>query len=177
MKSILTNSAMNFLKRLFYRSSQQKEAPLPPMPSNWNLTISDLMKEMEQGKRKSVGSPELDWAKEYERGLLPDDTRFPKMGDVYSPLHDMTVTYMTAWAAPYTGGGDGLLLQGEKVVVSSEPVGDRPVGIYLKPLDYDAVEQRMVPELERTDSTYRGFYLMIETIALINDFELSESSS
>lgn len=85
------------------------------MPEDWNLTIADLLEEVKAGKRKTAGSPEIDWAIEYERRQLPEGTRFPEKGDVYESLIDQTVDYLTAWAAPFTGGGKGTLLEGEQV--------------------------------------------------------------
>lgn len=145
---------------------------IPPAPPDWNLTISDLMAETKAGKRKPVGSPELDWARNYERSLLPTDTRFPKKGDVYEAIEDVPVHFMTAWAAPFTGSGDGVLKKGEQVFLKDEPPNPRPIRIYASAVDYDLLEARMVPGGERQNDKYRGFYFSIKTRDMIKSFRL-----
>ncbi len=61
---------------------------IPPAPEGWNKTLADLDAEYRAGARVTLGSPEVDWAREYERSLLPADTRFPREGDVYEALED-----------------------------------------------------------------------------------------
>jgi hypothetical protein len=43
--------------------------------TDWNFTFADLMAEMKAGKRDSVGQPELDWVRDYERSLIPAAAR------------------------------------------------------------------------------------------------------
>jgi hypothetical protein len=74
---------------------------IPPAPPGWNKTLADLMAEVDSGLRQSVGSPEMDWARDYERSLLPSDTRFPCEGEVYEALDDILVDYLTSWATPW----------------------------------------------------------------------------
>ena len=38
-----------------------------------------------------MGSPEVEWAIDYERSLIPVGTRFPKKGDVYEPATDVEI--------------------------------------------------------------------------------------
>ena len=146
--------------------------PVPPVPPGWNKTIDDLCDEMQRGERKSVGSPEVDWARDYERSRIPDGTRFPRKGDIYEALEDMTVHYMTSWAAPYTGGGDGMLRKGDRVVVDTEPVDSRAIGAYASAVDHDAVEERVVPTSERSAPKYSGFYFSFKTVELNRKFRL-----
>lgn len=62
---------MKFLRRFFNKADPIRSAKvIPPMPEGWNLTMSDLMEEMKEGKRKSIGSPETDWAREYARSKI-----------------------------------------------------------------------------------------------------------
>ena len=143
-------------------------------PKHWKLTISDLMAELRAGKRKALGGQEIEWAREYERTLLPPDTRFPRKGDVYESLLDQTVKFMTAWRAPFTGGGESLLKKGERVWIDHEPVSQNPIGVYAIPLEYAVVEERMVPEEERNAPEYSDFYLSIKTVDLNSTFTLVE---
>ena len=166
---------MGIIKIIFgWFKKPKMDITISPMPPGWSHTLSDLFDEMDQGKRRSVGDPEAAWAMEYERSLLPKDTRYPQKGYVYEALDDIIVHYMTAYSAPFTGGGDGLLKKGEKLCVCSEPVGDKPINVYLKPLNYKTFESRMIPETERTDPKYQGYYFSIETMVLVTKFNLVE---
>jgi hypothetical protein len=144
----------------------------PPRPPGWNLTIADLMAEMNAGKRKSLDGPEVEWAREYERSLIPVDTRFPRQGDVYEALHDAPVHFMTAWSAPFTGGGESVLKAGDKVLVDQMPHDPKAISVYAVALDYSAMETRVVPESERTSPKYAGFYFSLKTVDLNRDFKL-----
>lgn len=145
---------------------------VPPAPSGWNKTIEDLLAEMKRGERSSMGSPEVDWARDYERSSIPSGMRFPRKGDVYEALEDMPVKYMTSWAAPFTGGGDGTLVCGDRVVVDMEPLDPRPISTYAVAVDYDAVERRVVPASDRNDPKYSGFYFSLRTVELNQKFKL-----
>jgi hypothetical protein len=133
------------------------------------------MAEVEAGKRKSVGPPELDWAREYERSLIPDGVRFPQKGDVYESLADQEVSYMTAWSAPFTGGGEAILLKGERVWIDSNPTEEKPIGTYALPVEYSKLEERMVPREEREARRYGGFYFYFNTVDLNDRFTLVET--
>lgn len=164
---------MNWLKRLFGLPARRHGVEaVPPCPPDWHLTLDDLFAEMAAGKRKSVGNPEAEWARQYERSLLAKGSRFPRQGDLYESRGDRMVHYMTAWAAPFTGGGEALLLEGERVWVNSAVVDAQPLGTYALAVEYARLEQRMVPRAEREDPRYRGFYLYFTTADLNRDFTL-----
>ncbi|MGR0481771.1 MAG: hypothetical protein ACTFAL_10305 [Candidatus Electronema sp. V4] len=165
---------MCFLRKLFGRRTKQAVPPVerPPRPADWHFTFADLMAKMKAGKRNSVGQPEMDWARDYERSLIPAEMRFPQKGDVYEVLEDMEVEFMTAWAAPFTGGGKGMLRQGERVIVHFEPAEAKPIGAYAKAVEYKVVENRMVPVNERTSRKYGGFYFYFSTVELNTKFAL-----
>jgi hypothetical protein len=146
--------------------------PVPPPPPGWNKTIGDLCAEMKRGERASVGSPEVEWARDYERSQIPADMRFPRKGDVYEALDDMPVDYMTSWAAPFTGGGEGLLKKGDRVVVDSEPHDSRAISTYATAVDYEALEERIVPASDRSAPKYSGFYFSFKTVDLNRKFRL-----
>lgn len=143
-------------------------------PVDWKLTIADLMLEMKEGKRKSIGQPDLDWAREYEISIIPDGYRFPKTGDVYESIADQEVEFMTAWAAPFTGGGQGTLLKGEKIWIP-EQTKEKCTGAYADPVDYYRLEQRMVSEADRTADKYGGFYFFIKTSDLNEKYKLIDT--
>ena len=145
---------------------------VPPRPHGWDKTIADLTAEMQRGERMSVGRPEIDWARDYERDQIPADMCFPRKGDIYEALDDLPTHYMTAWAAPFTGSGEGLLKKGDKVVVDHDPMDPKPIGVYAKAVDYDFLEQRMVPASDRTAPRYGGFYFSFKTVDLNRKFRL-----
>ena len=142
----------------------------PPAPPGWNKTIEDLSDEAKKTK-STVGPPEVEWAREYERSLIPKGTRFPKKGDVYEPTRDVEVSYLTSWSAPFTGGGSGTLKKGERVIINCEPL-PRPIAANAKAINYIQVEEGMVPESDRSNKKYSGFYLVLKTLELRRDFKL-----
>ena len=149
--------------------------PVPPRPADWHKTIDDLFQEMNAGLRKDIRQPELDWAREYTRSLIPDGLRYPGQGDVYESLSDQPIRYLTAWRAPFTGGGECTILTGERVWIDNDPGDEKPIGVYAMPVEYDKLEQRMVPAEERSAAKYNGFYLSIETMVLLDKFKLVET--
>ncbi|MGD0339981.1 MAG: hypothetical protein ABSB78_14465 [Bacteroidota bacterium] len=167
---------MNFIQRLLNTILHVKyKRQATKRPPDWNLKISDLVEEVKAGKRKFIGTTEIIWAREYERSLIPDGVRYPQKGDVYESLKDQTVHYLTAWAAPYTGGGDTTLLKGEQFWIKSEPLEKNPIGTYALPIEYKKLEERMVPGSDRDNSKYRGFYFAFTTVELNNNFKLVQT--
>jgi hypothetical protein len=168
---------MCLFNRLVSHKSKKPEQSIErlPRPEGWHFTFADLMAEMKAGKRQSIGQPELDWARDYERSLIPATMRFPQKGDVYEALHDMEVEFMTAWAAPFTGGGKAMLMQGEKVFVHSEPAEAKPIGAYAEAMEYKMLEERMVSASERTSPKYGGFYFYFSTVELNTKFVLVQT--
>jgi hypothetical protein len=148
------------------------DSKIPPAPPGWNKTLSDLIAESKPGQH--IGPPETEWARDYERSLLPPDVRFPRKGDIYEALEDMEIKYLTRWAAPFTGGGKAILKNGERIKVTNDPVELRPIGVYLEALDYPTLEERMVPSAERNSEKYRGFYFAVKTLDLNRRFRLIE---
>jgi hypothetical protein len=147
------------------------ERTIPPMPLGWNKTVADLMSELDRGLRQSVGSPECDWAIEYERSLLPADARYPRVGDVYVCRSDVAVEIMTVGRTPVTGGGRYTLPGGTRIRIDSA-AGERPVAVYALPVDYRAVERAAIPFLTRIWPWYGGYCLAIDTRQLLTDFIL-----
>jgi hypothetical protein len=141
-----------------------------PAPPGWNKTIDDLFDESKKNG-STVGPPEVEWARDYERSLIPAGTRFPKRGDVYEATSDVEVSYLTSWSAPFTGGGSGRLKKGERVIIDNEPL-PRPIAANAKAINYTQVEQEMVPESDRSNNKYSGFYFVLKTLQLSRAFRL-----
>jgi hypothetical protein len=146
-----------------------------PPPPGWNKTISDLIEEMNAGVSKGFGGAEWEWARDYERSLLPADIRYPRKGDTYEALQDIEVSYLTTWNAPYAGGGKAVLKQGDRIKVDHEPI-DRPIAVSAAPINYYELEERIVPSSDRNNEKYSGFYLSVKTIDLNNHFKLMDEA-
>jgi hypothetical protein len=84
----------------------------------------------------------------------------------------MTVRSMTAWAAPRTGGGEGVLRKGDRVFVYSDPIDPKPIGVYASAVAYDSLEERIVPASQRGAPNYRGFCFSFKTVELNRKFKL-----
>ena len=144
----------------------------PKPPPGWNKTISDLFNEMDRGERTSVGFPESKWAEAYERSLIPSGIRFPRKGDVYEALSDIEVSYMTSWKAPYTLGGKSVLKKGDKVSIDHAPPVSKPISVYAKAVNYNEIEERIIPSSDRNSPKYNGYYFSFNTVDLNKSFKL-----
>jgi hypothetical protein len=141
-------------------------------PSDWKYKISDLVNDMQSGKRRFIEPYEFEWAREYEQSLIPVDVRYPKKGDIYEALEDQTVGYLTSYKAPYTGGGDGTLLKCEQIWIWTAPAGEKPLAGSALPIEYEKMEERIIPKEERENLKYTGFQFVIPTVVLNSKFKL-----
>ena len=105
---------IDWLKKLLSKKDN-KDTMIMTRPKDWKLTIADLLNEMSEGKRKNCGQQELEWAREYERSLIPSNYRFPLKGDLYESNIDQMIEFLTSWEAPFTGSGKSMLYKGEKI--------------------------------------------------------------
>ncbi len=169
---IFCSLSENLIKKKIGKKKQADFNTIPPRPKDWKLTLSDLMQEMKEGKRKYIGQPELEWAREYQKSLIPADYRFPQKSDLYESQINQEIEFLTAWAAPFTGSGKSTLYKGERIWVSSDPIDVKPIGTYALPVDYKKLEQRMVSSSDRNAPKYRGFYLSVDTKILNENFIL-----
>jgi len=89
-------------------------------------------------------------------------------GQRYRAKFDVSVTCMTSWAAPFTGGYERVLPKGETIVITHDP----PPGataVYADPENYRRLHSNMVPLKDRLQFwVYRGYYLCVR-IAQLND--------
>src|SRR4051812_19434951 len=106
----------------------------------WRKTLDDLMAEINAGKRRIINGDEIELAKAYQRRLMSKDIRYPCEGEVYESIEDVTVTYMTAHYAPFTGGGKAVLPKGERVRVC-KPSNHKPLSVYCDPLRYEELHE------------------------------------
>jgi hypothetical protein len=163
---------IKFITRLFGGRDSKHEVRDDSVPQDWKLTLDDLFKELNEGRRSRIDANEIAWAKAYGCRLIPRHYRFPRKGDRFKSKITQEVDFLTAWAAPYSGGGKGVLYEGEEVWVDSDVLEDYPVGVNLLPVDYRLVEERMVSSGDRNSLKYGGFYLCLSVVSLNEDFEL-----
>jgi hypothetical protein len=88
--------------------------------------------------------------------------RMPREGDRYRCFRSCPITVLTSWAAPCTGGSASAFPVGEAFVVLSDPA-EGATAVSCLPVRYERLHSGFVPEAERTDPLYRGYYLVIET--------------
>ena len=169
---VIVFAAILLLRGRVHNSTANTQTKRPP---DRNLTVDDLIAEMNAGKRRSVGQPEIEWAREYEKSLIPEGTGFPKKGDVYESSSDQTVHYMTAWSAPFTGGGEGTLFKDERIWIETKPNDEKPIGTYALWIEYNKLEKRMVPSEDREEPGYDGFYFYFNTLDVNKNFSLVQT--
>ena len=141
---------------------------LPSFFPKWDSTIDGL----QDG---------LQWAQAVERTRLPSDLRFPKTGEIWQTLCDCQVEFRVRinirWAPEaqkllnefrsmllYASegrlilGGNALLPRGEKICVLPAD-NSRPLHVTFRPVHYQDLEKRIVPEKLRESPGYQGFEL------------------
>jgi len=130
-------------------------------PPGWSKTLTELLAE-----NGNVSGEEIEWARNFEREQLRSWARFPRPGDLYELSADAEISYVTHWAAPFTGGGKGLLRKGTRVRVAVGSADPEPIGVYADPLERSRIEAELVPEADRRAEAYAGFSLSIKTADL-----------
>ncbi len=139
-----------------------------PYPDGWCKTIEALFKE----RRKHSGQ-EIEWARAYEREQLKEKgARFPMSGEIYEAVHDVEVSCMTHWRAPFTGGKKVILPAGTKIKVEGHPLVPEPISVYTSPLDSERLEVIFVNQSDRESEQYAGYSISVKTAQLNSDFRL-----
>jgi hypothetical protein len=149
---------------------QQSFAEDMKYPSGWNKTIDDLIEE-----NRELSWEEIEYARNYEKDLLPNDTRFPKNNDIYESIEDVEITYTTHWRAPASGGEKFVLRKGIAIKVEVDDNDLEPIGVYAKPLEYKKYEEEIIPVEDRVHPKYSGYGLYIDTKILNEKFKLNNT--
>ena len=132
-------------------------------PPDWNRTIADLMAEIDRGEREGgISGEEIEWARDYERSLLPPDTVFPADGEVWEAIGDAEVLVMRHYAAPVTDTNEAVLPLGERVRVIGSHLPE-PIIITAVPLRYDELLETLVPADVRAEPRFTNYSLSIPT--------------
>jgi hypothetical protein len=82
-------------------------------------------------------------------------------GERYRATAPLDVIAMTSWAAPCTGGEDGVLPAGEEFVVSNDPP-EGATAVYCDPVRYDELHAHFVAAKDRRHKKYTGYYLCVD---------------
>jgi len=84
-----------------------------------------------------------------------------RKGETWRVVHDLPVTVMTAWAAPFTGGHKAVLQTGESFTIVNDPP-QGATAVYADPVDYRRLHRELVPWRDRLQFwVYRGYYLAV----------------
>lgn len=134
-------------------------------------TVDEIFDEVKNGK--TVIGKALENARKLSKALMPTGLFYPKGGEVFEATHDIQISYLTHFMAPYTGGDKAKLLLGERIIIV-KPSQDKPLGYYCYPINADEIESRVIPSSDRNDPAYNGFSLSIDTKSLNIDFKQIE---
>jgi hypothetical protein len=138
-----------------------------PRPPDWKKTLDDLSAE-----NRSLSGEEIEWARQYERDELRSWARFPKNDEVFEATCDAEVSYLIDWGGPGATGGKGRLPRGTRIRVSVHAGDAEPIGVNATPLDEALIGERLIPEDDRSSSTYRGYGLSLHVAQLNREFAL-----
>lgn len=136
-------------------------------------TIDELFDEMDKGQRNEVGGKTLERARKLTDALLPKNINFPIGGEVYEAEKNVQISYMTHHFAPYSGGEKCIFPKGQRLIVCP-PNRKRPTGVYCIPIEYEQIEEKLIPESEKLEPTYSNYSLFVDTKVLNNNFKKIE---
>lgn len=163
------NRITGILRSIFVR--KKKPVVISDRPADWKKTGQDLYNEMHSGLRSFIPQKELEWAADYERSLIPKKYKFPKKGYVYEALEDIDVELEIWFSAPGSGSEDAKLFKGERIWIYYEPDGNE-IEPCAHPIEYEKLEERLVPTETRDLSFYAGYSILIRTTTLNEKFRL-----
>jgi hypothetical protein len=101
----------------------------------------------------------------------------PRNDDLYECIEDASVSFVTHWRAPFTGGGTGTVPKGTTVRLVVNPAVVRPSAYYARPVDREAIEVILVPVADRTDSKFDGLSLVLTIEDLSKRFRLVQDQT
>jgi len=81
---------------------------------------------------------------------------FPKNGEIYEAFAEFDINYRTIHLSSYTGGGRALFPSGERLIIDT--CGRNRINVYCDAVNYDILEERIVPKISRNSLTYQGYY-------------------
>lgn len=95
---------------------------------------------------------------------MENTTRYPashlvQKGDRFSVAKDLEITGLTVWGAPYTGSFKCTLPAGTILVADHGQVPTAE-GFGVVPEDYKEMEKQLVPESDRNQRKYSGYYFV-----------------
>ena len=151
---------------------------LPAVFPKWNRALDGL---------EDVGK----WVLDLERAQLPRDLVLPREGEIWEAVRDCEVTFRACLSFSWSDteqlfkefgrmvvrvspdllvmGGQAQLLRGERIRIVAGG-DDMPLHVTFRPLRYDELHERIVPEEVRRTEGYRGYELSVKTARTISDF-------
>ena len=145
-----------------------------PRPEDWKKTVADLFEEMRQGKRLGATAEEGDWARDYEKSLLPADAIFPKEGQVWEAVSECEVDFEVFFCAPGGGpAGTFRLAGGERVRIGSL-TNTEGLFVHFVPLRYEQLQDVIVAPQVRANPRYSDYALGAKTGYFNAHFRLVE---
>jgi hypothetical protein len=145
-----------------------------PTPPGWNKTIDDLFEEMERGERLFLSGDEGNWARDYERSLLPPGTVFPQGDQIWEVVNDCDVNIHYIFAAPVSNSGRGRLASGERVQIMQGGIDPKPIVVSFLPLRYNELHASLVPPDVCDAPRYTNYALSVKTAHFNRHFRLVE---
>lgn len=125
---------------------------------------------MKIDKRGYIPQKEIEWAESYQRRILPPGLKSPKKGYVYKSLENLEVDTVFWFNAPGSGGDSAILEKGERIWIYAN-VEPQPLEIFARPVEYEALETRFVPEEIKGLTCYAGYSIVIGIEALNKNFK------
>ena len=93
-----------------------------------------------------------------------------KKGDKFVTLNDFEIYGCSLWRMPYVGGFDCVIPKGTVLVAHSDQLPDA-LGFSLKPEKYDEMKEVLVPENDRTDPKFGGYYFVFTNDQIGKDID------
>ena len=95
---------------------------------------------------------------------MTEKITLPENGEIYEAFNEFEITYRTIHLNSYTNGGKALFPSGERLIIDT--CGSKRENVYCDAVNYDILEERIVPVKSRSSLTYRGYYFHIAITTL-----------
>ena len=127
-----------------------------------------------RGERLFASGEEGDWARDYERSLLPAGIVLPLDVQVWEVVDECDAHVHYIFATPASSGGRGRLVSGERVRIMTGDIDPKPIVVSFLPLRYDELHDSLVPPDVRSAPRYTNYALSVKTAYFNERFRLVE---
>lgn len=87
---------------------------------------------------------------------MPEQVKLPEHGEIYEAVEEFAITYKTIYRTSFSGSGKARFPAGERLVVDTR--GRKNINVYCDAVNYELLEDQIVPEKTRTSLSYNGYY-------------------